>query len=75
MVVYGLRLCASSARNVSSIPGQRTKVSHAAWCGQKKKKRQDKLLCLKSLRIFSVWLCHQLHILLSSLISFRWDHF
>ena len=33
-------LCASSAGCLGSIPGQGTKIPHAAWHGQKKKKRQ-----------------------------------
>ena len=33
-----LRLCASTATGKGSIPGGRTKIWHAIWCCQKKKK-------------------------------------
>ena len=33
----------SNAGSTGSIPGQRTKILHAAWCGQKKKKKFKKL--------------------------------
>ena len=38
LVVQWLRLCASAARAVGSIPGRGTKIPHAAWHGQKNKK-------------------------------------
>ena len=33
-----LRLCASTAGDAGLIPGQGTKILHALWHGQKKKK-------------------------------------
>ena len=38
LVVQWLRLCASTAGDAVSIPGQGTKIPHAEQCGQKKKK-------------------------------------
>ena len=35
-----LRLCASNAWDTGLIPGQGTKILHAAWCGQKNPKTQ-----------------------------------
>ena len=40
--VQRLRLCASNAGDAGSIPGQGTKIPHAVWCGQKKKKKDVK---------------------------------
>ena len=37
-MVQWLRLQASNAAGVGSIPERRTKIPHAVWCGQKKKK-------------------------------------
>ena len=37
-VVQWLRLCVSTTGGTGSILGQGTKVSHAMWYGQKKKK-------------------------------------
>ena len=34
-MVQGLRLHASCAGDVGSIPGQGTKIPHASWCGPK----------------------------------------
>ena len=34
LLVQWLRLCAPSAGGAGSIPGQGTKISHAAWCDQ-----------------------------------------
>ena len=34
-----LRLCASTAGGAGSIPGQGTKIPHAALCGQRKNKK------------------------------------
>ena len=42
LVVRWLRSCASMAGSTGSIPGQGTKVTHAMWCGQKKKKENIK---------------------------------
>ena len=39
LLVQWLRLYTSNAEAVGSIPGQETKIPHAAWCGQKKKKK------------------------------------
>ena len=39
LVVQWLRLHASTAGGVSSVPGWETKILHAAWHSQKKKKR------------------------------------
>ena len=39
LVVQGLRLCASTARGVSSIHGWGTKIPHAARPKKKKKKK------------------------------------
>ena len=36
-----LRLRTCTAGGMGSIPGRGTKIPHAAWCGQKKKKRCD----------------------------------
>ena len=33
-----LRLHTSTAAGVGSVPGQGTKIPHAVWCGQEKKK-------------------------------------
>ena len=38
LVVQWLRLCISTVGAMSLIPGQGTKISHAVWQGQKKKK-------------------------------------
>ena len=35
LVIQWLRLCASNAGATRSIPGQGTKIPHAAWSGQK----------------------------------------
>ena len=40
LVVQWLRLCSSTSGGLGSIPGQGTKISHATWPGQKKKKRK-----------------------------------
>ena len=34
-----LRLHASNAGGIGSIPGQRTKILHVPWCSKKKKKK------------------------------------
>ena len=39
LVVQWLRFHAFIAGGTSSIPGWGTKIPHAAWCGQKKKKQ------------------------------------
>ena len=33
---HWLRFCTSNAGGAGLIPGQGTKMPHAAWCGQKK---------------------------------------
>ena len=43
LVVQWLRLCASTARGASSIPGWGTKIPHAAQ--PKKKKKRDRSNC------------------------------
>ena len=35
LVIQWLRLCTSNAGSVSLVPNQRTKISHAMWCGPK----------------------------------------
>ena len=40
-MVQWLRLQASNAAGVGSIPERRTKIPHAVWCGQKKKKKDS----------------------------------
>ena len=42
LVVQRLRLQASNAGGVGSIPGQGTKIPHAVQCGQIKKKQTKK---------------------------------
>ena len=37
-----IRLCSPNAGALGSIPGWGTKILHAAWCGQKKKKNLKK---------------------------------
>ena len=39
LVAQWLRLHASNARGIGSIPGHGTKSPHAVWCGQKRKKK------------------------------------
>ena len=39
LVVQWLRLCASYAGGLGSVPGQGTKISHAVWYCQKIKKK------------------------------------
>ena len=41
-MVQLLRLRASNAGGVGSIPGQGTKIPQAAWCGQKKNIDREK---------------------------------
>jgi len=43
-MVQWLRLCTSTAGGTSSIPGQRTKILHAALQGKKEKKRSASLM-------------------------------
>ena len=42
LVVQQLRLCTSTAEGVGSILGGGTKIPHAMWCDQKKKKKKFK---------------------------------
>ena len=42
LAVQWLRLCTSNAGGMGSIPGQGTKIPHAAWCSQKKLKIKNK---------------------------------
>ena len=44
LVVQWLRLCSSTSGGLGSIPGQGTKISHATWHGQKKKKEEGRVL-------------------------------
>ena len=48
LTVQWLRLHASTAGGVGSIPGPGTKILHAKWCSQKKKKEKCRIwgLCL-----------------------------
>ena len=39
--VQWLRLNTSTARGIGSIPGQKAKITHATWCGQKKNKKKN----------------------------------
>ena len=39
LVVQWLRLHTSNAEGMGLIPGQGTKIPHATWCSQKKKKK------------------------------------
>ena len=41
LVVQGLRVYASRAEGVSSVPGQGTRIPQATWHGQFKKKSKD----------------------------------
>ena len=40
LAVHWLRLRASTAGAIGSIPAQGIKILHAAWCSQKKKKKK-----------------------------------
>ena len=40
-MVQWLGLCGSTPRDTGLIPGQGTKIPHAKWRGQKKKKKKD----------------------------------
>ena len=42
LAVQWLRLCTSSAGGAGSIPGQGTRILHAAWYGQKRKTEKKK---------------------------------
>ena len=42
LAVQWLRLHASNAGGTGLIPGREAKIPHAAWRGQKKKKRKEK---------------------------------
>ena len=42
LAVQWLRLHASTAEGMGSIPGQGTKIPHATWCRHKKKKKNKK---------------------------------
>ena len=42
LAVQWLRLRASTARGMGSIPGQGTKIPHATWHGQKIKKKKKR---------------------------------
>jgi len=42
LVVQWLILCTSSAEGTGLIPGQATKIPHAAWHGKRKKKKENK---------------------------------
>ena len=56
LAFQGLRLHASKAGGTGSIPGRGTKIPHAAWCGQKKKRKKSIILKI-NLFIFYFWLC------------------
>ena len=42
LAVQWLRLCASTAGGMGSIPGQGSKILHTKWHGQKKKRKRKK---------------------------------
>ena len=44
LAVQGLRLPASTAGGTGLIPGQGTKIPHAAWPGQSKQRKEKVLL-------------------------------
>ena len=44
LVVQWLRLCSSTSGGLGSIPGQGTKISHATWHGQKKKRGRQSVI-------------------------------
>ena len=44
MVVQYLRLCTSGVAGLGSIPGQGTKLPHAAWCGKNPKYKPEAIL-------------------------------
>ena len=44
LAVQWLRLCTYNAGGAGSIPGRGTRIPHATWCSQKKKKKK-KLEC------------------------------
>ena len=41
LAVRWLRLCAYIAGDTGSILDRGTKIPHSAWCGQKKKKKEE----------------------------------
>ena len=47
LVVQWLRLCASYAGGLGSVPGQGTKISHAVWYRQKINKKPKNPVNLK----------------------------
>ena len=49
LAVQWLRLCTSTAGGMGLIPGQGTKIPHAAPCGQKKRNSHHKAVSSKSL--------------------------
>ena len=56
LAVQWLRLHTSTAGGTVSIPGQGTKIPHAALCGQKKKKVfQCELSSLPRVVVLRVW--------------------
>ena len=44
LAVQWLRLCASNAGSMGSIPGQGTKIPHAMRCGQKKTTNKQEMI-------------------------------
>ena len=52
LVVQWLRLQASTAGGTGSIPGQGTKITHAAGCDQKKKERVAEMFRCVLLKYF-----------------------
>ena len=42
LVAQWLTLCTSTEGGMGSIPGQGTKISHAAWCGKRENKQTKK---------------------------------
>ena len=65
LLVQWLRLYISNAEAVGSIPGQGTKIPHAAWCGKKKKKTSHSWRVLKQMNLWFMHICHSWIILLS----------
>ena len=48
LAVQWLRFCAYNAGEMGSIPGRETKIPHAMWCSQGKKKKTDIYVCVYS---------------------------
>ena len=55
LVVQWLRLLAPNAGGMGPIPGQGTKIPHATWHDQKKKKRKEDSALSHLDRFYQVW--------------------